>query len=126
MPASPLVVHNAPHHGSGTEPLQRPAPPETKVPPPPSREPSPSKDSTTTEASHTDDNTPEVLILSLCDGIGAVRQAAANVWTEKRLAFHAWEIDKPAQEVCRRNWPEAIHHGAIENTTDNDLPVAPQ
>jgi len=48
-------------------------------------------------------------VVSLFDGISCLRQALGNIEVE----YHAFEIDKSAVQVSKKNFPDIIHHGDV-------------
>ena len=63
---------------------------------------------------------PQILVLSLCDGIGAVLQAAMKKWGPA-ARFHAWEITPEAIKVCSARAPSAPQHGDLRHLSDEEL-----
>ena len=60
------------------------------------------------------------MVLSLCDGIGAVPWAAENLWPGQ-VKVVSWEILKQAVAVARRNLPHATHRGDLLEETDHTI-----
>ena len=65
-------------------------------------------------------NRAQLIIFSLCDGIGAVPLAANEIWPGKVLA-HAWEILEHSVKVVKRNQPWVEHHGDLLEATGDFL-----
>ena len=63
---------------------------------------------------------PKILVISFCDGIGAVLQAALGKWGSK-VRLHAWEIIPEATIVCKARAPRSTHHGDLSKLTNSIL-----
>ena len=63
---------------------------------------------------------PTILVISFCDGIGAVLQAAVGKWGPK-ARLHAWEIIPEATTVCGTRAPHCTHHGDLKKLTSKGL-----
>ena len=61
-----------------------------------------------------------ILVLSLCDGIGAVLQAAIKNWGPA-ARLHAWEIIPDAIKVSSARAPGTSHHGDLRQLSDDEL-----
>lgn len=55
-------------------------------------------------------------VLSLFDGISCGRVALDRAGISVS-AYHAWEIDKYAMEISRRNYPKILQHGDVTRST---------
>ena len=60
------------------------------------------------------------MVLSLCDGIGAVLQAAMKKWGPA-ARLYAWEIIPEAIKVCSARAPSTSHHGDLRKLSDEEL-----
>ena len=58
-----------------------------------------------------------VLLLSFCDGIGAVPLAANRVWPGKVTTF-AWELLPHATKIAEHHIPNYHHYGDLRDITD--------
>ena len=58
-----------------------------------------------------------VLLLSFCDGIGAVPLAANRIWPGKVTTF-AWELLSHATNVAKHHIPNNHHYGDLRGITD--------
>lgn len=58
-----------------------------------------------------------MIVVSLFDGIGCGLEALKRAGI-KVTEYHAFEIDKYAIKIAKKNHPEIIHHGAITFMTD--------
>lgn len=63
---------------------------------------------------------PAHVVLSFCDGIGAVPLAANRIWPGKVVTF-TWEILPHATKVAQHHIPRYHHHGDLRNITDQLL-----
>ena len=63
---------------------------------------------------------PQIVVLSFCDGIGAVLQASMKKWGAA-ARLHAWEIIPDATKVCNARAPSASHHGDLRQLSDDRL-----
>ena len=61
-----------------------------------------------------------VVLLSFCDGIGAVPLAANRIWPGKVVTF-AWEILPHATKMAQHHIPGYHHHGDLRDITDQLL-----
>ena len=64
--------------------------------------------------------TSSALVLSFCDGIGAVLQASLEKWGDK-ARLHAWEIIPEATRVCKARAPRCMHYGDLGKLTNSIL-----